>query len=191
MTASATEPSWPHAVNADGFRAAMASFAAGVTIVTTIDSSGRPHALTATAFTSVSLAPPLCLVCIDRRARTYQSLMRTGCFGVNILSSDQRSLSVHFSSAIVDKFTVVPWRPGGMTGCPLLDGALACLECHVVEIYSGGDHEIFLGRVASVRVHDGAPLVYWRGSYSTLPPPPEEEAQARRIGTTDARLPHS
>lgn len=166
-------------VSADRFRAAMASFAAGVTIVTTVDSLGRPHALTATAFSSVSLTPPLCLVCIDKRARTYRPLVSSGCFAVNILNADQRSLSVHFSSALADKFEAVRWRPGDATGCPMIDGALAWMECSVVEVYSGGDHDIFLGRVASVHVHDGTPLVYWRGSYSSLPPPPDDEAIER------------
>src|SRR5436190_11449297 len=166
-------------LSASSFRAAMGSFAAGVTIVTTIDSLGRPHALTATAFSSVSLSPPLCLVCIDRGARTYRSLMRSGCYAVNILNADQRSLSTHFASSIVDKFEAVRWRAGKITGCPMLEGALACVECRIVEIYSGGDHDIFLGHVASEKVHDGAPLVYWRGSYSSLPPPPEKESAAR------------
>jgi flavin reductase (DIM6/NTAB) family NADH-FMN oxidoreductase RutF len=173
---NATEP--PGSDGADAasrFRAAMGSFAAGVTIVTTLDSSRRPHAMTATAFSSVSLNPPLCLVCIDRRSRTYQSVTRSGCFAVHILNADQRSLSVHFSSSTIDKFETIRWRPGEMTGCPIIEGALASMECTVAEIYSGGDHDIFLGRVASVQVHDGSPLVYWRGSYSSLPPPPEKE----------------
>lgn len=169
-------------VTANNFRAAMASFAAGVTVVTTMDSSDRPHALTATAFSSVSVAPPLCLVCIDRRSRTYQSVVRRGCFAVNILNADQRSLSVHFASSIVDKFEVVRWRAGEVTGCPIIEGALAWMECSISEIYSGGDHDIFLGRVASVQVHDGTPLVYWRGSYSSLPPAPEGESTAPSNG---------
>jgi flavin reductase (DIM6/NTAB) family NADH-FMN oxidoreductase RutF len=164
----------PSSVTASNFREAMASFAAGVTIVTTIDSSGRPHALTATAFSSVSLSPPLCLVCIDRRSRTYQSVVRKGCFAVNILNANQQALSVHFASSVIDKFEAVRWRAGDVTGCPIIESALAWMECGVAEVYSGGDHDIFLGRVASVRVHDGKPLVYWRGSYSSLPPAGEE-----------------
>ena len=119
--------------------------------------------------------PPLCLVCIDRRSRTYRSVTRSGCFAVNILSADQRELSVHFASSVVDKFEMIPWRVGEVTGCPIIEGALAWMECSVAEIYSGGDHDIFLGRVASVQVHDGTPLVYFRGSYSSLPPAPEDE----------------
>lgn len=166
-----------YSVSADRFRAAMASFTAGVTIVTTVDAAGHPNALTVTAFSSVSLTPPLCLVCVDRCGRTYQSLVRAGCFGVNILAGHQRSLSAHFASSLSDKFAGVPWKPGDFTGCPMLEGALAWIECHVVDIYSGGDHDIFLGRVASVQVHEGAPLVYFRGSYASLPPGREEERE--------------
>ena len=162
------------AITADSFRAAVGSFAAGVTIITTLDETGAPQALTATAFSSVSMSPPLCLVCIDKRARTYRPLLLKGRFAVNILGADQKWLSARFASAVTDRFAAVPWVPGVATGCPILDGALAWMECRVVEIHSGGDHDIFLGRPISVQVQDGAPLVYWRGRYSTLPPPPAE-----------------
>jgi flavin reductase (DIM6/NTAB) family NADH-FMN oxidoreductase RutF len=130
-------------VDAETFKAAMGSFAAGVTIVTTIDPDGTPQAVTATAFSSVSLDPPLCLVCID------------------------------FASSVEDRFAEVAWYPGEVTGCPLIEDALAFMECEVVEVHSGGDHDIFLGRPSAIEVRDGSPLVYWRGSYSSLPPPPE------------------
>jgi len=173
-------------VRAEDFKAAMASFAAGVTVVTTTDERDLPQALTATAFSSVSVSPPLCLVCIDKRARTYQPLLLKGCFAVNILCSEQQPLSARFAAPITDRFAGVGWRPGNVTGCPILDGALAFMECHVVEVHSGGDHDIFLGRVASVEVRDGAPLVYWRGSYSSLRPPPAGEgvhATTMKYGT--------
>jgi flavin reductase (DIM6/NTAB) family NADH-FMN oxidoreductase RutF len=163
------------AVQAEPFKAAMASFAAGVTIITTVDARGALHALTATAFSSVSLEPPLCLVCIDKRARTYRSLLVRGCFAVNILNAGQESLSVQFASSVVDKFAGVRWWPGQVTSCPIIEGALAWMECRVVEVHSGGDHDIVLGRVVAVQVQAGSPLVYWRGSYSSLPPPPESD----------------
>lgn len=156
------------------FKAAMGSFAAGVTIITTIDPDGTPQAVTATAFSSVSMDPPLCLVCIDRRARTYRPLLLNGRFAVNILRAEQEWLSARFASSVADRFAEVAWIPGEITGCPLLEDALAWMECEVVEVHSGGDHDIFLGRPAAVEVSDGSPLVYWRGSYSSLPPPPEE-----------------
>jgi flavin reductase (DIM6/NTAB) family NADH-FMN oxidoreductase RutF len=167
-------------VNEAEFKAAMASFAAGVTIVTTIDADGSPHALTATAFSSVSVSPPLCLICIDRRARTHQPLLVSGCFAVNILSAEQEPLSAHFSAPVADRFAGVSWRPGQATRCPIIGGALAFMECHTAEVHTGGDHNIFLGRVAAVQVGEGAPLVYWRGRYSSLPPPPQQQPEARR-----------
>lgn len=166
-------------VSAAEFKAAMASFAAGVTIITTIDASGAPQALTATAFSSVSVSPPLCLVCIDKRARTHQPLLRQGCFAVSILSAEQEQLSARFAAPIADRFAGVRWRPGEVTGCPIIHGALAYMECQVVEVHSGGDHDIFLGAVTSVQVRDGTPLVYFRGSYSSLPPPSEPSDAGR------------
>lgn len=168
-------------VTREAFKAAMASFAAGVTIITTVDEQGKPQALTATAFSSVSLNPPLCLVCIDRRARPYRPLVVRGAFAVNILSSGQEELSNRFASPIADRFASVAWRPGEVTGCPIIEGALAWLECRVAEVHSGGDHDIIVGGVSAVSVRDGAPLVYFRGSYSSLPPPasvrPEDGAR--------------
>jgi flavin reductase (DIM6/NTAB) family NADH-FMN oxidoreductase RutF len=170
-------------VSADDFKSAMASFAAGVTIVTTIDGDGVPQAVTATAFSSVSLTPPLCLVCIGKRARTYRPLLLKGLFAVNILRAEQEWLSNRFASKIADRFASVSWSPGEITGCPLIEEALACMECEVVEVHSGGDHDIFLARPMAVRVHQGAPLVYFRGEYSSLPPSADkvpESSSARR-----------
>ena len=160
-------------IDVEAFKAAMGSFAAGVTIITTIDPDGSPQAVTATAFSSVSMDPPLCLVCIDRRARTYRPLLLHGRFAVNILRADQEWLSARFASSVADRFSEVAWYPGEVTGCPLIEDALAFMECVVVEVHSGGDHDIFLGRPVAIGVRDGSPLVYWRGSYSSLPPPPE------------------
>jgi flavin reductase (DIM6/NTAB) family NADH-FMN oxidoreductase RutF len=140
------------------------SFAAGVTIVTTIDGNGVACALTATAFSSVSMSPPLCLVCIDKRARTHEPVLLKGCFAVNILSSDQQELSARFASPIADKFAGVAWRPGQVTGCPIIEGALAWFECKVAEVHAGGDHDIVLGQLFAVQVNDGSPLVYFRGT---------------------------
>src|SRR5438445_80460 len=103
-------------VTAEQFKAAMGSFAAGVTIVTTIDAAGVPSALTATAFSSVSMKPPQCLVCIDKRARTYQPLLLKGHFAVNILKDNQQALSARFAAPVLDRFAGVRWRPGDVTG---------------------------------------------------------------------------
>ena len=155
-------------VTADDFKAAMGSFAAGVTVVTTISPCGAPEALTATAFSSVSVSPPLCLVCIHKRARSHGPLLQMGSFAINILGAHQESLSKHFAAPIVDRFEGVSWQPGEVTRCPLIVGALASMECQLAEVHAGGDHDILLGRVTSVRLGEGVPLVYWRGRYSSL-----------------------
>lgn len=161
-----------HEVRAEEFKAAMGSFAAGVTIVTTLDARGAPQAVTATAFTSVSLQPPLCLICIDKRTRTYEPLLLKGHFAVNMLRAEQEWLSERFASRVQDRFASVAWYAGAVTGCPLIEDALVSLECRVVEVHQGGDHDIFIGSPLSVCVNEGAPLVYFRGNYSSLPPPP-------------------
>ena len=150
------------------FRAAMASFAAGVTVVTTLDSTDGPQALTATAFSSLSASPPLCLVCVDKRARAHPALIASKRFAVNILSATQRALSARFSNPTGDKFAGVDWSRGPVTGCPLIPGSLAFVECETVEVYEGGDHDIFVGRLLDVKVREGEPLVYFRGSYAAL-----------------------
>jgi (E)-2-((N-methylformamido)methylene)succinate hydrolase len=173
------------------FRAAMGSFAAGVTVITALDERGAPQALTATAFSSVSLTPPLCLVCIAKGTRAYQPLLTSGCFAVNILRAEQEWLSTRFASRVADRFAAVAWEPGSVTGCPLIPGALVSLECRVVDVHSGGDHDIFLGSPLSVRVHEGAPLVYWRGGYSSLPPassaPPPAPTRDEAVDGSAAR----
>ena len=150
------------------FRSAMGSFAAGVTVVTTLDGDGTPHALTATAFSSLSAEPPLCLVCVDKQSRAHGPLTVGGKFAVNMLSEGQRDMSGHFASKAEDKFEGIEWTAGEATGCPLLPGVLATVECEIVDILAGGDHDIFIGRMLGVEVHEGRPLLYWRGNYATV-----------------------
>ncbi len=148
----------------------MGSLAAGVTVVTTLDETGVPCALTATAFSSLSAEPPLCLVCVDKQARANLALHHSRRFAVNLLRDSQAHLSTHFASAVSDKFADVAHELGGVTGCPLLEGTLAAIECEVTEAHAGGDHDIFIGLVVSARIEQGMPLVYWRGVYSRLRP---------------------
>ena len=155
-------------VSTEDFKAAMASFAAGVTIVTTLDRGGRPAALTATAFSSLSATPPLCLVCVNKRASAHAALRERRRFAVNVLCAAQAALSAKFAAKSADKFADVAWRPGSLTGCPIIEGALSRFECELVEVYDGGDHDIFVGALLSVEVSDGKPLVYWRGDYASL-----------------------
>jgi flavin reductase (DIM6/NTAB) family NADH-FMN oxidoreductase RutF len=145
-------------------RAAFAAFATGVTVITV--GGDTPHGMTANAFTSVSLDPPLVLVCVDRDARMHQALALAGGFAVSVLASDQEEVARHFASGHrprgLRQFTAVRWSPGSRTGAPLIDGALAWFECRLQHSYGGGDHSIFVGRLVSVARYDrGAPLVFF------------------------------
>ncbi len=154
-------------VTASEFRSALRHFPAGVTVVTTRDQDGRPRGLTASAFTSVSLDPPLVLVCIDRQASAYPAFEAYGWFAVNVLARHQESLSRQFASTVPDKFAGVAYREG-RARLPLLEDVVAALECRVVHRYAGGDHTIFVGQVEGVSIAGGPPLVYFRGAYRSL-----------------------
>ena len=154
-------------ISADEFRQALGHFATGVTIVTTSDGDGRPTGLTASAFTSVSLDPPLVLVCVDHKSQSYPALRERGRFAVNILHRGQQAVSRRFASTRLDKFDGVVFRMSALN-LPLIDDALAQLECITVHTHVEGDHTIFVGRVERAHVGAGEPLVYYRGQYDRL-----------------------
>lgn len=154
-------------ITPDEFRHVLSHFATGVTVVTTWDADGRPTGLTASAFTSVSLEPPLILVCVDHKAQSYPALRANGRFAVNILAADHEALSRRFATTNAEKFDGVTYRPGAL-GLPLLPEALAHLECRTVHAYAGGDHTIFVGEVEAAQAREGAPLVYFGGLYTRL-----------------------
>jgi flavin reductase (DIM6/NTAB) family NADH-FMN oxidoreductase RutF len=154
-------------ISPDDFRHVLAHFATGVTIVTTCDPDQRPTGLTASAFTSVSLDPPLVLVCVDHKSQSFPTLRESGRFGINILHLEHEALSRRFASSRLDKFEGVPFTLGTL-GVPLIDQALAHLECRTVNAHVEGDHTIFVGRVESVHVGEGEPLLYYRGRYHRL-----------------------
>lgn len=158
-------------VSAERFREALARFATGVTVVTAPARDG-PHGVTVNAFASLSLDPPLVLVCIERGKYSHAVLESSGVFAVNILASEQEAVSRFFASANrpegPDAFRGIPYRPGG-TGAPLLDGCVANLECRVVAQYPGGDHSIFVGAVEAAEVDASrSPLVYYNRAYHRL-----------------------
>ena len=167
--AQMTTPTKP-TITKEQFRAAMGSFAAGVTVITTLDADGTPHALTATAFSSLSADPPLCLVCVDKQSRAHEALTVGRRFAVNMLGEGQHEVSGHFASRVDDKFDGKDWQAGEHTGCPLLPDVIATVECEITEILAGGDHDIFIGLMLGVQVHEGTPLVYWRGGYAAVDP---------------------
>src|SRR5262245_62035061 len=126
------------AVTSDEFRAALSRFPSGVTVVTTKDASDRLHGMTVSAFCSVSLEPPLILVCIEKTASSHPAMTESGVFVVNILAEGQRDLSEHFASQLEDKFGIVKHEPG-IHGLPVLEGIAASLECRLHASYEGGD----------------------------------------------------
>jgi flavin reductase (DIM6/NTAB) family NADH-FMN oxidoreductase RutF len=155
------------AVNKEEFRAVMGRFASGVTVATAKCKDNRPCGITISAFSSVSLEPPLILVCIDKRASVHDYFKEGNHFAVNILGEEQEVISRRFASKDEDRFSGIGYKDG-ITGVPLLDGAIAYLECRVVNEYPGGDHTIVVGEVIHSQVTDGRPLAYFRGGYAQL-----------------------
>ncbi len=145
------------------FRHVVSHLASGVTVVTTRTDSG-PHGMTASSVTSLSLDPPMMLACLHRSAPTAQAVSEAGCYAVNVLGQDHPHLAQQFAVPSEDKFRGVDVTPG-QRGLPLLTGALAHLECEVVEEITGGTHSIFLGRVISASAGQGEPLTYFRGGF--------------------------
>jgi flavin reductase (DIM6/NTAB) family NADH-FMN oxidoreductase RutF len=148
------------------FKLAMSHFASGVTIVTT-EHEGKPYGLTVASFASLSLHPPLILVCIEKSVKSHDALVASQKFAVNILSSDQAGVSNHFATRRDDKFADTATRTGEV-GVPIIEGALTVIECRVRDQLPGGDHSIFIGDVVAVHVREGNPLVYFRSGYRQL-----------------------
>ena len=148
------------------FKRAMSQFASGVTVVTT-EHEGQLYGMTVASFASLSLDPPLVLICVGRRMQTHDAIAGAKRFGVSILGQDQQQLSNHFASKLDDKFTGIDYRRG-RSGVPLLNGAICTLECELHEQLPGGDHTIFVGRVEDASTDERAPLVYFRSGYREL-----------------------
>lgn len=151
----------------DDFRATLGRFATGVTVITTT-AGDLDHGMTVSAFSSLSLDPPLVLVCVDRAATMHDMLVEGAVFGVNVLAAGQESLSRRFASGDpAERFAGIGYVRGAL-GAPLLDGTLAWLECRVAARHPGGDHTIVVGAVAEVGVREARPLLYYRSGYASL-----------------------
>jgi flavin reductase (DIM6/NTAB) family NADH-FMN oxidoreductase RutF len=148
-------------------RRVMGHFATGVAVITTRDDDGKPYGLTANALCSVSLEPPLLLVCVDKRAESHPAFTRSGVFAVNILGHGHEELSRRFAVSGGEKFVDVGHR-AGVTGAPLLEGVLGVVECRVVAVHDAGDHTIYIGEVQDLEASDGEPLLFFRGNYHRL-----------------------
>lgn len=156
------------AIEREQFFKLMGSFASGVTVVTCRLADGTPRGFTASAFCSLSLNPPLCLICVDNRSESLPGMRDRGSWVINILAAGQEELSQRFASKVADKFEGVAYRDGDETGCPILDGALVHIECKAHALVDGGDHTIAIGEIVDGVAHDGAPLVYFRAGYRAL-----------------------
>ena len=154
-------------IDVRALRNALGQFATGVTIVTTAEPDGRPRGFTANSFASVSLEPPLLLVCIAKSAASRAVFCAAPRFAINVLTETQKELSGLFASQRPDKFEQASWR-AGRGGVPLIDGALAWFECERHDEVEAGDHVILIGRAVDFGSRDGQPLGFLRGSYFTL-----------------------
>jgi flavin-dependent trigonelline monooxygenase, reductase component len=154
----------PSKVAAKAFRSVLGTFLTGVTVVTAFDSDGRPRGLTANSFTSVSLDPPLILVCVSKVGGSCAILARADRFCVNILGDGQTHVAAAFSSSTANKFEAVEIQQID-DGPPVIHGCLAVLDCARHELFDAGDHVIIVGRVVGFASSSGSPLGYYRGRY--------------------------
>ena len=151
------------------FRASLSRFASGVTVLTTRSDDGRDLGMTATAFSSLSLDPPMVLVCIDRAASIAPALEGATHLAVHVLGADQDALSRQFALKDGDRFAGLAITRGA-GDVPLVPGALVRLECRIAERHPGGDHVILVAEVLAAEVAEGDPLIYFRGRYARLAP---------------------
>lgn len=152
------------------FRNAVGCFATGITVITTLDADGAPVGITANSFSSLSLDPPLVLFCLDIGSSSFEAFHRNRHFAVNVLGEAQEELSSNFAQSNVDKWDGVAYETWE-TGCPVLDGCLANLECDIDSVIEGGDHVIIVGKVVRMRYDEeasGRPLLYYRGRYGQI-----------------------
>ena len=149
-------------------RDALGCFATGVTVVTCVGDDGRPAGLTVNSFTSVSLDPPLLLVCLAKEAASAAPLTQADSFAVNVLQTGQQPASIRFATRDEDRFGTTPWSRGE-GGAPILEDSLGVFECERYAVYDGGDHHILVGRVVKASFDASLdPLLYFRGRYRRL-----------------------
>jgi flavin reductase (DIM6/NTAB) family NADH-FMN oxidoreductase RutF len=149
------------------FREVMAGVCSPVAVVTAADGS-RPHGSTVSAFTSLSLHPPMVVVALDRTSRLLALIRDTGRFGVNVLGSGQSALARDFARRDGDRFAAAPWRLED--GLPRLEGTTGWLACRAAELVPGGDHVLLLGEVTRAQPAHGSPLTYFRRTFGTHAP---------------------
>ena len=149
-------------------RDALGCFATGVTVVTCLTGDGKPAGLTVNSFTSVSLDPPLLLVCLAKQAASATALIESACFAVNVLHTGQQPASIRFSTRDEDRFGTTSWECGE-AGAPIISDSLGVFECKRHAVHDGGDHHILIGQVVKASFDASLdPLLYFRGRYRRL-----------------------
>jgi flavin reductase (DIM6/NTAB) family NADH-FMN oxidoreductase RutF len=154
-------------VSPDEFRSVLGRFPSGVTVVTTKAADGSDEGMTVSAFCSVSLEPPLVLICIEKNASAYEALTNAPQFVVNILSAKQEQIARRFSVVDIDRFEGVGFSRS-QNGIAVLDDVLGIIECKQSAQHDAGDHTIIVGEVEAGRAENGTPLLYYRGGYAQL-----------------------
>ena len=154
-------------VSPDEFRAVLGRFPSGVTVVTTKAADGTDQGMTVSAFSSLSLDPPLVLICIEKSASVHDALTTASGFIVNVLSAKQEQIARRFAIVDIDRFEGVGFARSAQ-GYAILDDVLAVIECDRVSLCEGGDHTIIVGEVETTRAESRTPLLYYRGGYAQL-----------------------
>ena len=157
-------------ISSDSFRSASGLWATGVSIVTTADGAGKGYGLTMNAVSSLSLDPPLFLVCLDHKSETLGPMKESQAFCINVLTSEQEDLSNRFAKKGPDKFDGVEWSAAA-TGAPVIANTLVSIDCAVTQILAGGDHSIVCGEVKYIATNasEGVqPLLFFKGRYAAL-----------------------
>ena len=159
-------------VSSEIFKEAMGYFPSGVTIVTTVDRDGRQWGFTATAFSSLSLNPPMVLACLAAKADCKEAFKFADRFAVNVLQPEHSELAIRFATKGVDKFAGNKFRTGEL-GLPVLSDALVSVECKMENVFPGGDHLILTGMVEYIELTKGDASVYFGGKFCLLAAPAE------------------
>ncbi len=154
-------------VSPDEFRSVLGRFPSGVTVVTTKAADGSDQGMTVSAFCSVSLEPPLVLICIEKTASVHDALTRAPAFVANILAAKQEQVARRFSIVDIDRFDGVGFSRT-RNGIAVLDDALGVIECSKFALHDAGDHTVIVGEVEATRAETGTPLLYYRGGYAQL-----------------------
>ena len=157
-------------IDSQELRNVMGHFATGVAVITTKDKTGQSFGLTANAFTSLSLNPPLALICIDKKVQCYYCFDESKVFAVNILNEGQEELSRRFATKGIEKFDGIKCHMG-MNGLLLLDDAIGYIESEIVKSYDGGDHTVYVGEVVNATATGDSPLIFFKGKYHRLGSP--------------------